>query len=156
MAQTRILMEYKELLKDPNYFFSIRMNNIFDWNFVMIGPDDTLYEGGIFEGKIIIPLAYPHKPPEVMFTSKILHPNICSKGKVCISILHEGVDQYGYEDVSERWSPTQSINSIMMSILSLFSCPNFDSPANVDCAVLYKNNYKEYKNSIYAIIANSN
>ena len=156
MAQKRIMIEYKELLKDPNYFFSVQLNTIFNWDFIMIGPDDTLYEGGIFKGKVIFPSSYPHKPPQIRFTSKILHPNIYQDGKVCISILHEGVDEYGYEDVSERWSPTQSINSIMMSILSLFSCPNFESPANVDCSVLYKNNYDEYKNNIYTIIANSN
>ncbi len=156
MAQKRIMSEYKELLKEPNYFFSIHMNNIFDWDFVMIGPDETLYEGGIFKGKIIFPPTYPNKPPQVKFTSKILHPNIYPDGKVCISILHEGADQYGYEDVSERWSPTQSINSIMMSILSLFSCPNFESPANVECSVQYKKNFDLYKKKIYAIIANSN
>jgi len=155
MAQKRIISEYKDLLKEPNYFFSVYINNIFNWDFVMIGPDDTLYEGGIFNGKIIFPANYPNKPPQVTFTSKIIHPNIYKDGKVCISILHEGEDQYGYEDVSERWSPTQSINSIMMSILSLFSCPNFESPANIECSVLHKKNYDQYKKDIYTIIANT-
>ena len=59
-----------------------------------------------------------------------------SDGKVCISILHEpGEDQYGYERPEERWTPVHSISSIIMSVISLLSSPNIDSPANVDAAV---------------------
>ena len=57
MASKRIMLEYKELLKDPNCLFSIEINSdsLFQWNFFIFGPEDTLYEGGIFPGKIIFP-----------------------------------------------------------------------------------------------------
>ena len=32
--------------------------------------------------------------------SVFLHSNIYNDGKVCISILHEGQDEFGYEDIS--------------------------------------------------------
>lgn len=41
-------------------------------------------------------------------------------GKVCISILHPpGDDQYGYEKASERWSPVQTVESILLSVISM-------------------------------------
>ncbi len=47
----RLANEYKEYINDPNYLYSINMTkNIFKWEFVIIGPSDTLYEGGIFKG----------------------------------------------------------------------------------------------------------
>ena len=67
---------------------------------------------------------------------------------MCISILHEGVDEFGYECLSERWNPSQSVNSILMSILSMLSAPNFESPANVDASKLWRDNYTEYKKII--------
>ena len=45
---------------------------------------------------------YPSKPPQVYFDN-IMHPNIYENGKVCISILHEGTDTFGYEKDIERW-----------------------------------------------------
>jgi len=57
-------------------------------------------------------------------------------GEVCISILHEpGEDKYGYEDPSERWLPIHTVETIMMSVISMISDPNDESPANVDAAV---------------------
>ena len=94
---------------------------------------------------------YPHKPPSIIFNN-IIHPNIYIDGKVCISILHEGVDESGYETASDRWNPSHNINTIMMSILSLLSCPNFDSPANIDAKKLWQNNKNEYKKIIYDMI----
>ena len=35
----------------------------------------------------------------------------------------------------ERWKPIHSIESILMSVISMLSAPNFESPANVDAAV---------------------
>ena len=149
----RLMTELKEINKDPNHLYSISpRENFLEWEFIIFGPPDTLYEGGIFPGEIIFPKDYPNKPPSVKFKN-IIHPNIYSDGKVCISILHEGSDQYGYEKDIERWLPTHGVNTIMISIISMLSAPNFESPANVDVSVLCKDNYTEYKKKIYQLVA---
>lgn len=59
-------------------------------------------------------------------------------GDVCISILHEpGEDKYGYEKPEERWLPIHTVETIMISVISMLADPNGDSPANVDAAVRY-------------------
>lgn len=56
-------------------------------------------------------------------------------GDVCISILHEpGEDKYGYEKPEERWLPIHTVETIMISVISMLADPNGDSPANVDAA----------------------
>ena len=158
MSIKRLQHELIKITKDIDYYYSISPNidNFFEWNFTIIGPPDTLYEFGIFEGKIKFPKEYPDRPPQVYFTTDILHPNIYKDtGLVCISILHEGVDSWGYEDLSERWKPNHGVNSIMMSIISLFSDPNFDSPANVDASVLWKDNPDLFKRKIYNLVSKS-
>ena len=156
MALKRLLNELKDIKKDPNYFYSLDLNedDMFTWHFIIFGPPDTLYEGGIFSGIIQFTDMYPHKAPRVKFDN-ILHPNIFKDGYVCISILHEGSDIYGYEKDSERWSPTQNINSIKLSIISMLSAPNFESPANIEASVLWKDSPLEYENVIYKLVAQS-
>ena len=150
----RLANEYKDHIKDPNYLYSINMTtNIFKWEFVIIGPSDTLYEGGIFKGIINFPKDYPIKPPKVLFTDNMIHPNIYPSGDVCISILHAGSDQYGYEHDSERWLPSHNVNTIMLSIISLLSSPNFDSPANIDASTLWKKDLDTYRKKIYKLVA---
>ena len=83
------------------------------------------------------------------------HPNIYPNGKVCISILHEGKDEYNYESIGERWNPSHSVSSILMSIISMLGSPNFESPANIDASKLWKENYNEYKKNIYKIVAST-
>jgi len=62
----------------------------------------------------------------------LVHKN----GDVCISILHEpGEDKYGYEQASERWLPIHTVHSILISVISMLTDPNDESPANVDAAV---------------------
>ena len=43
-------------------------------------------------------------------------------GRVCISILHSpGDDPTGYESSSERWSPVQSVEKILLSVVSMLT-----------------------------------
>ena len=43
-------------------------------------------------------------------------------GRVCISILHApGDDPMGYETSAERWSPVQSVEKILLSVVSLLA-----------------------------------
>ena len=74
------------------------------------------------------------------FTCDLFHPNsnqihylICINyqipcllvypdGRVCISILHPpGDDPNQYESSSERWSPVQSIEKILLSVVSMLA-----------------------------------
>jgi ubiquitin-protein ligase len=40
----------------------------------------------------------------------------------------------GYEHASERWSPVQSVEKILLSVVSMFAEPNVESPANIEAA----------------------
>ena len=157
MAIIRLHSELKQLSKDPNYFYTASPDedNFLSWKFMMIGPPETFYEGGIFRGVIQFPNEYPNKPPKLKFNSDMHHPNIYKNGEVCISILHEGVDQFNYENAGERWNPSHGVNSILMSILSILGYPNFDSPANIDASVEWKNNVDTFKKKIYNIVSQS-
>lgn len=55
---------------------------------------------------------------------------------MCISILHDpGEDKYGYERPEERWLPIHTVETIMVSVISMLADPNDESPANLDAAV---------------------
>ena len=57
-------------------------------------------------------------------------------GDVCISILHDpGEDKYGYERPEERWLPIHTVETILVSVISMLADPNDESPANLDAAV---------------------
>jgi ubiquitin-conjugating enzyme E2 G2 len=65
-------------------------------------------------------------------SGKIVYKN----GNVCISILHApGEDPNMYESSSERWSPVQSIEKILLSVVSMLAEPNDESGANIDACV---------------------
>jgi ubiquitin-conjugating enzyme E2 G1 len=149
----RLMIELKEIKKETNHLFSISPTDDFlTWEFIVIGPPDTLYEGGLFSGKMEFTKEYPNKAPVVYFNN-IIHPNIYSDGKVCISILHEGTDTFGYEKDIERWLPTHGISTVMISIISMLSAPNFESPANIDASKLWKDHPEKYKREIYKMVA---
>ena len=151
-----ISKQFKGISKDPNSLFSIELtDDIFNWNLLFFGPPDTIYENGIFKARMIFPRDFPNSPPEVKFIDDVYHPNVYPDGKVCISILHDGEDEYGYESVSERWNPSHSVSSILLSIISMLPNPNFESPANIDASVLCKDNYEEYKKKIYSLVSKS-
>src|SRR6185437_5663930 len=46
-----------------------------------------------------------------------------------------GEDEMSGELPEERWLPTQTVTTILLSVISLLSGPNFSSPANVDASV---------------------
>merc|ERR1719324_1549784 len=94
---------------------------------------------------MIFPKDYPNHPPTLRITSDFWHPNVYADGKVCISILHEpGDDRFGYESASERWLPIHTVESILVSVISMISSPNDESPANIDAAKMLRENKEEF------------
>ena len=112
-------------------------DDLFLWNVVFEGPEDTLYEGGYFRAQLKFPDSYPNNPPEMTFLSKMWHPNVYPDGKVCISILHSpGTDAFNsMETAEERWRPILGVEAILISVISMLNDPNIDSPANLDASV---------------------
>lgn len=101
------------------------------------------------------PEDYPYSPPQFKFTPSIFHPNVYKDGRLCISILHRSGDATSGEPDGETWSPVQTVESVLISIISLLSDPNLSSPANVDASVLYKNSPEEFKKRVGEEVANS-
>ncbi|KAI9891366.1 MAG: hypothetical protein M1814_002879 [Vezdaea aestivalis] len=79
----------------------------------LLGPEQTPYEGGIFH-LVLVTRNYPWTAPMVRFTTKIYHPNIDSRGNVCIDIL------------GDQWRPSLTFDTLLISIVSLLSDPNAD------------------------------
>lgn len=89
--------------------------------------------------------------PEFRFLRSIFHPNIYADGRLCISILHNpGDDLTSGELASERWSPAQRVESVLISILSLLDDAEVSSPANVDAGVLLRNDKEAYAKRVKA------
>ncbi|KAH8501571.1 hypothetical protein H0E87_016383 [Populus deltoides] len=114
-SQASLLLQkqLRDLCKKPVDGFSAGLvdeSDVFEWSVSIMGPPDTLYEGGFFNAIMSFPKNYPNSPPTVRFTSEMWHPNVYPDGKVCISILHPpGDDPNGYELATERWSPVHTV-----------------------------------------------
>lgn len=75
-------------------------------------------------------------------------------GDVCISILHEpGDDKFGYEKASERWLPVHTVETILISVISMLADPNDESPANVDAAVSTLIQYSTNTNDLWRVVS---
>ncbi|VDO19742.1 unnamed protein product [Heligmosomoides polygyrus] len=89
---------------------------------------------------------FPGHTTNFRFTCDLFHPNIYQDGRVCISILHApGDDPTGYESSSERWSPVQSIEKILLSVVSMLAEPNDESPANVNAAKMWREDRQQFE-----------
>ncbi|KAF0989543.1 hypothetical protein HZS_4454, partial [Henneguya salminicola] len=149
-----LLLKRQLAAKSPIEGFSAGLLNdddLFKWDIIIMGPPNTFYEGGCFHAQLNFPQTYPESPPTMRFTSEIWHPNISKDGSVCISILHEpGDDSYGYESASERWLPIHTVESIILSVISMLGDPNDESPANLDAAKEWREDYNgSFRKNVY-------
>ncbi|KAH0786677.1 Ubiquitin-conjugating enzyme E2 G1 [Histomonas meleagridis] len=130
-AAARILSKmYHDIKENPCQYFSAGLINddLFKWPELEF-PDD-----------------FPLKPPKMRFLCPMWHPNIDAKtGKVCISILHDpGDDPNEYEKSSERWLPIHTVDSIVISVISMLTDPNPESPLNVEANRDFMFNKQQY------------
>ncbi|KAL7722496.1 E2 ubiquitin-conjugating enzyme [Entamoeba marina] len=148
--------QLQDLTKNPVDGFSVGLvdeSDIYTWQVMIVGPPDTYYDGGMFQATLTFPKDYPNNPPKMKFVSEIWHPNVYKTGDVCISILHPpGDDEFGYESAAERWNPIHSVESILVSVISMLSAPNDESPANVDAAVEWRNHKDEFKKRLEDVL----
>jgi len=147
-ALRRLMAEYKQLtLNPPEGIIAgpIDEENFFEWEALITGPEGTCFDGGVFTARLTFPNDYPLSPPKMQFISDMFHPNIYPDGRVCISILHApGDDPMGYESSAERWSPVQSVEKVLLSVVSMLAKPNDESGANVDAAKMWREDRQQF------------
>lgn len=171
VAAKRLFQEYKSLLTNPPDGITagpVNEDDLFIWEALIQGPEGTPFEGGIFPAELKFPKDYPLNPPKMKFLGEIWHPNgkisslescqvfactdnslVYTNGEVCISILHPpGDDPNHYESASERWSPIQSVEKILISVMSMLAEPNDESPANVEAAKMWRERRPEFEKRV--------
>ena len=145
-AERRLIKDLKKIQSetaDDSIMAMPDEKDMFKWEAIICGPEDTEWEGGIFKLQMTFTDAYPNKPPEVKFVTDIFHPNVYKDGKICLDIL------------KEQWSPVYDVQSILISIQQLMTDPNNKSPANNEASLMHQNNYKEYQRRVREMVKKS-
>lgn len=106
--------------------------NLFKWIGTITGPRDTVYAGLTYKLTLEFPHSYPYSAPIVRFATPCFHPNVDAVGNICLDIL------------KEKWSALYDVRTILLSIQSLLSEPNNESPLNPQAAKLW-NDQTKYK-----------
>mmetsp|Transcript_546 Transcript_546/g.3875 ORF Transcript_546/g.3875 Transcript_546/m.3875 type:complete len:155 (+) Transcript_546:240-704(+) len=124
----RIVKETQRLLSEPAPGISASPSeeNLRYFNVIILGPQQSPYEGGAFKLELFLPEDYPMAPPKVRFLTKIYHPNIDRLGRICLDIL------------KDKWSPALQIRTVLISIQALLSAPNPDDPLDENIAREWK------------------
>eukprot|EP01080_Neovahlkampfia_damariscottae_P012445 gene12445-6197_t len=128
----RILKETQSLFKDPPPGISAvpHDENARYFDVVMQGPEESPFEGGVFQLELFLPDTYPMQPPKVRFLTPLYHPNVDKLGRICLDIL------------KKKWSPALQIRTVLLSIQVLLSAPNPDDPLDNTIAEIWKKDEK--------------
>mgnify|MGYP002386835444 CR=1 FL=1 len=156
-GKTLLMNQFKHLSKHCPDGFSIGLvdDNVYEWQVLMQGPEDTDYEGGYFPCRLSFTSDFPNSPPTMRFTTRgFWHPNVYPDGRVCISILHEAKEDpfNEAEQMSEKWRPIIGVEAILVSVQSMLSEPNFSSPANIDASVEMQKDPEAYRKRIRQLV----
>ncbi|RNF26425.1 ubiquitin-conjugating enzyme E2 [Trypanosoma conorhini] len=142
-ARRRLMQDLKRIQCSSNPLFSARPidGDLFHWRAVVLGPDSTVWEGGVFKLRLDFTEEYPCAPPKVRFLTKdMFHPNVYVDGNVCLDTL------------KNAWSPTLDVESLLMMIISFLSDPNPNSAANGEAALLYTTAKDKYDERVRRLV----
>jgi ubiquitin-conjugating enzyme E2 J1 len=108
----RLLHETRELSpasSNPNPSFHahpVSDEDLFEWHFTMLGPPSpSPYAGGLYHGRVSLPLTYPLKPPNFRFLTPSGRFEV--NREICLSIS-------GFHE--ESWMPAWGIRTALVAL----------------------------------------
>lgn len=124
----RIIKETQRLMSEPVPGISAAPSedNLRYFNVIILGPESSPYQGGVYKLELFLPEDYPMAAPKVRFLTRIYHPNVDKLGRICLDIL------------KDKWSPALQIRTVLLSIQALMSAPNPDDPLDEGVARHWK------------------
>ena len=144
MSSFELLKQYKEADCDTihNLGYSIKLfkeDDIYEWDVVLLGAPDSLYNGGIFHIKLSFPKDYPNSKPEVIFLTPIYHLNINPRN-------FSKIEPLGHVSVSfiNWWNPKTTVKEILIQLYSIFYLQTNDSPYGLDRSIEFLENRPLY------------
>nr|CAD7572872.1 unnamed protein product [Timema californicum] len=104
----RLKQDYLRLKKDPVPYVVAEPvpSNILE-HYVVKGPENTPYEGGLYHGKLVFPREFPFKPPSIYMTTP--SGRFRTNTRLCLSISDFHPD---------TWNPAWSVSTILTGLLS--------------------------------------
>ncbi|KAE9368659.1 hypothetical protein N431DRAFT_561031 [Stipitochalara longipes BDJ] len=135
----RLQTELMQLMTSPAPGVSAFPNSdggLLSWTATIEGPDDTPYSGLTFKLSFAFPPNYPYAAPTVLFKTPIYHPNVDFSGRICLDIL------------KDKWTAAYNIQTVLLSLQSLFGEPNNASPLNGEAAELWDKSPEEFKKKV--------
>jgi len=130
----RLRREFQNISRNPspNIIAKPNLSNIIEWHYVIFGPEDSPFKGGVFHGKLKFPPEFPHKPPSIMMTT----PNgrFLPDTRICLSMS---------DFHPEMWNPMWSVSSILTGLLS-FMLENNATTGSMESTVAEKNQFAKF------------
>ncbi|CAK9071204.1 unnamed protein product [Durusdinium trenchii] len=107
----RIQRELKEINESPSKHWTAgpATDDLFEWIFAVRGPPETDFEGGIYTGKIVLPVNYPLAPPSITLLTPSGRWEVGKK--ICLSNTNYHPD---------LWQPAWGIRTMMEALRSHF------------------------------------
>merc|ERR1711994_1159019 len=99
---------------------------------IIDGPADTPYFGGRFRVKLTIGKDFPQSPPLGFLLTKIFHPNVSSRGEICVNTL------------KKDWKSDLGLKHVLLTIKCLLIVPNPESALNEEAGKLLLERYDDY------------
>ena len=134
-AGVRALMkELVQLQQRPLEGVRVLMNeeNVADVQAEIAGPAATPYDGGVFRMKLILGSDFPATAPKGYFLTKIFHPNVSTKGEICVNVL------------KRDWKPDLGIKHVLQVVRCLLIEPFPESALNEEAGKLLLEDYESY------------
>lgn len=108
-ATQRLKQDYLRLKNDPLPYITAEPlpSNILEWHYVVMGPDETPYVGGLYHGKLLFPREFPFRPPSIIMITP--SGRFKCNTRLCLSISDFHPD---------TWNPAWSVGTILTGLLS--------------------------------------
>ncbi|EAA31510.2 UBC-like protein [Neurospora crassa] len=105
----RILREAQEISASPSpdYTATPLESDLFEWHFTLRGPPNSVYADGIYHGRIVLPQAYPLRPPSFRFVTP--SGRFEANREICLSIS-------GHHE--ETWQPAWGVRTSLVALRS--------------------------------------